>query len=535
MRPTAVSLFALVSAALVGTAHAQRPRPAQPEPRQPDRPAEQAAVSSDTGQRPSERAGPPREKLSVTEHSIRIGGQTIAYRATVATILIRNDSDEAIGSLEYTAYTRTDAGDPSRRPIAFIYNGGPGSASMWLHMGAYGPRRIVTTDAGYTPPAPYQIVDNENSLIDVTDMVFIDPIGTGFSTPVGKGKGRDFWGVDEDSRSLTQFIYTYVSRNHRWNSPKFLIGESYGTTRSAVLVNRLQSAENMNFNGVVLMSSVLDFETLEFAPGHDISYALYLPTYAATAAYHHVIPQPANLAAWLDTARTWAMGPYLSALNKGAALPAAERAAVLQRLAAYTGLSQDYLNRADLRVTLGEFNQELSRSQGFVTGRLDSRFQGPEFDLLAQRSEYDPQSLAVSSAFTTAINSYLRDELRFPAGDQRYVSGGVARPWNWNREPGGQGAPTGFPGAPYVGGDLANALVRNPNLRVEVENGLYDSATPFFATEYTMDHLGVNAELRSHVTMKYYDAGHMMYLLPAAMAQLKANVASFIQANSRTP
>jgi carboxypeptidase C (cathepsin A) len=530
MRPsvTLTSLFALL--ALATAAQAQRPARARP-----TQAAQQPAARDTT---PRHTAGPsevPHEDSSVTQHTIRIGGQTIPYTATAATMILRNDSGAPIGSLYYTAYTRSDVRDPSQRAIAFIYNGGPGSASMWLHMGAFGPRRIVTTEAAPTPPAPYQLVDNENSLLDATDMVFIDPIGTGFSKPVGKGTGRDFWGVDEDARSLTEFIYNYVTRNNRWNSPKYLIGESYGTTRSAVLVNRLQSQESMDFNGVVLISSVLDFETLQFAPGHDISYVLYLPSYAATAAYHHAIPQPANLAAFLDTVRQFAVGPYQDALNKGSSLPAAERAEVLRRLAGYTGLSEQYLDRANLRVNLAQFNEELNRAHGLVSGRLDSRFTGPEFDLLSERMEYDPQSNAISSAFTTAINSYLRDELTFPAGDQRYVGGGGVQ-WNWNRQPqGGRGGRGGsfFRGSTYVGGDLAEALVQNVNLRVQVENGYYDMATPFFATEFTMDHLGVNADLRSHIDLKYYEAGHMMYLHVPALQQLHANIAAFIGSTSR--
>src|SRR5437667_8527034 len=236
----------------------------------------------------------PNEQSSATDHSIRIGNQLVPYRATAATMLLKNDKDESIGVLYYTAYTRTDAKDASQRPISFIYNGGPGSASAWLHMGAFGPRRVVTTDAAPTPPPPYQMVDNPNSLIDVTDLVFIDPIGTGFSKPVGKGTGKDFWSVDEDAKALAQFISQYVSRNGRWASPKYLIGESYGTTRSAVLGDRLER-DGMSLNGIVLISSVLDFETLLFAPGHDLSYELYLPSYAATAVYHKVIPAPANL------------------------------------------------------------------------------------------------------------------------------------------------------------------------------------------------------------------------------------------------
>src|SRR2546427_2341588 len=240
----------------------------------------------------------PNEASSATDHTIRFGGQLVPYRATAATMLLKNDKDESIGVLYYTAYTRTDARDPSQRPISFIYNGGPGSASAWLHMGAFGPRRIVTTDAAFTPPPPYQIVDNQSSLIDVTDMVFIDPIGTGFSKPVGKGTGKDFWGVDEDAKALAQFISQYVSRNGRWASPKYLIGESYGTTRSAVLGDRLQR-DGLTLNGIVLISSVLDFETLLFSPGHDLSYVLYLPSYAATAVFHKVIPAPGNLPSFL--------------------------------------------------------------------------------------------------------------------------------------------------------------------------------------------------------------------------------------------
>ena len=535
--PAFVALLAAL--ALATAAQAQRPARAT----QPDQaPSAQAAptAAADSAPRPARMAGAgqasePREESSVTEHTIRIGGQTIAYRATAATMLLRNDSGAPIGSLYSPAYTRTDVGsDTSRRPLAFVYNGGPGSASAWLHMGAFGPRRVVTPDAAFAPPAPYQLVDNTSSLIDATDLVFIDPIGTGFSKPVGRGQGRDFWGLDEDAASIAQFIYAYVSRNGRWNSPKYLIGESYGTTRSAVLVNRLQSREGMDFNGVVLISSILDFETTAFAPGHDISYVLYLPSYAATAAYHGLIPRPQNLTAFLDEVRRFAMTEYEAALDKGSALGAEELAAVRRRLAAYTGLSEDYLTRANLRVSLRQWMAELNRARGQNTGRLDARFTGPMRNLLTESGEGDPQSNAVTGAYTAAINSYLRDELRF-GGDQRYsLSGGVQ--WNWNRAaaggPGGGGG-GGRNATPYVGGDLAAALAYNPNLRVEVENGYYDMATPFFATEYTMDHLGVPADLRSHVTMKYYEAGQMMYLREPDLVALMGNIAQFITATSR--
>lgn len=463
----------------------------------------------------------PKEDSSVTEHTIKIGGAVIPYRAWAGTMLLKDDKGEPQGSLYYTAYIRTDVKDPARRPITFAYNGGPGSSSAWLHMGAFGPRRVVTSDTASTPP-PYRLEDNPNSLIDVTDVVFIDPIGTGFSKVVGKGKGKDFWGVDEDAKSLADFIVRYVSRNHRWLSPKYLLGESYGTTRSAVLVNRLQDREGMDFNGVVLISSVLDFETLRFATGHDISYALYLPSYAATAAYHHAIPQPPDLDAFLARVRTFAMGPYLDALNQGSSLTADQTSAVVKQLAAYTGLSEEYLRKANLRVSLGQFMEELTRSDSTITGRLDSRFKGPTTDLLAEYASYDPQSTAVTGAFTAAVNSYLRDELKYTTEDRYNVIGGVD--WNWER--GGRG----WAGATYVGSDLVNAMVSNPGLHVQIENGYYDMATPFLATEYTVDHLDMPARLRRNISLRYYEAGHMMYLLDPALTKLKNNIAEFIGA-----
>lgn len=485
------------------------------------RPANAAAADRDT----TKPTPVPSEQSAVTDHSLRVGGQLVAYRATAATMLLKNDKDESIGVLYYTAYTRTGpgTGDPSQRPIAFIYNGGPGSASAWLHMGAFGPRRVVTSDAAFTPPPPYQVVDNPSSLIDVTDMVFIDPIGTGFSKPVGKGTGKDFWGVDEDAKSLAQFISTYISRTGRWSSPKYLIGESYGTTRSAVLGNRLQR-DGITLNGIVLISSVLDFETLLFSPGHDLSYELYLPSYAATAVYHKVIPAPANVGAFLSDVRRYAMGDYAAALSAGAALAADRKAQVAKQVAAYTGLSEDYLIKSDLRVPLRAFMAELQRSRGLVTGRLDSRFSGPLLDLLAENAPGDPQSNAVTGAFTAAVNTYLRGELKFDTPDRYSLGGGNQGQWNWTRD--GQ---RGWATTTYVGDDLGQALANNPHLRIEIENGYYDLATPFFATEYTVSHLeGLSPDLRDNISLKYYDAGHMMYLYEPALAELKQNIARFI-------
>jgi carboxypeptidase C (cathepsin A) len=476
---------------------------------------------------------PPKEESSVTEHSIKIGGQTIPYKAIAGTILLKNEKDEPQALIYSTSYIRTDTKDVSQRPISFIYNGGPGSASVWLHMGAFGPRRVLTANAESTPPAPYKFADNAGTLLDKTDMVFLDPVGTGFSHAVGKAQDKDFWGVDQDVKSLAQFITMYVSRNGRWNSPKFLIGESYGTFRSAALGNYLQEHDGMDFNGIVLISNVLDLGTISFHPGSDMPYVFYLPSYAATAWYHKVLKdRPENLNAFIDDARKFAASEYASALMKGSNLTAAEKADMAKKLSHYTGLTEDYLIKANLRVTLGQFMEELQRHRGLTTGRLDSRYSGLTYDLLSEFAESDPQSAAVTGAFTAAFNSYVRDDLKF-GQDKTYhaISEGVGSNWDWKHQTGrGRGF---FPGSPNVEGDLVQALLANPHLQVEVENGFYDMATPFFATEYTMEHLGLPEQLQKNIRLKYYDAGHMMYLRDEDLAKLKSNIGAFIDSASK--
>jgi carboxypeptidase C (cathepsin A) len=476
---------------------------------------------------------PPKEESSATEHSIKIGGQTISYKAIAGTILLKNEKEEPQALIYSTTYTRSDVKDLTQRPISFIYNGGPGSASVWLHMGAFGPRRVITANAEPTPPPPYKVSDNTGTLLDKTDMVFIDPVGTGFSHAVGKAQDKDFWGVDQDVKSLAQFITMYVSRNNRWNSPKFLIGESYGTFRSAALGNYLQEHDGMDFNGIVLISNVLDLGTISFHPGDDRPYIFYVPSYAATASYHKMLKdQPGNLSAFLEEARKFAETEYAGALMKGARLTAAERSDMAKKLSRYTGLSEDYLVKANLRVTLGQFMEELQRSRGLSTGRLDSRYSGMIYDLLSEFAESDPQSSAVTGAFTAAFNSYVRDELKF-GQDKSYhaISEGVGANWDWKHQTGrGRGF---FPGSPNVEGDLVQALLANPHLQVEVENGLYDLATPFFATEYSMEHLGLPEKLQKNIHEQYYDAGHMMYLRDEDLAKLKTNIENFIETASR--
>ena len=349
------------------------------------KPAEKAA------EKPTESA-PPKEESSVTDHTIKLNGQSTPYKATAGTILLKNDKDEPEALVYYTAYTRGDVKDTAQRPLAFLYNGGPGSASIWLHMGSFGPKRVVTVNAGVTPPAPYQLQDNPNCLLDKADLVFIDPVGTGFSKAVGKAQNKDFWGVDQDAKSLAQFVQTYVSRNNRWNSPKFLIGESYGTFRNAVLSNTLQQRNGLYLNGIVMVSSVFDLGTISFYPGVDLSYILYLPSYAATAWYHKVLKdRPENLEAFLAESRTFAKGEYADALLKGDTISTADKSAIAKKMERFTGLSEDYLLKSNLRVKLPQFMQELQRSRGLTTGRLDARFSGPAYNLISDSAEYDPQ------------------------------------------------------------------------------------------------------------------------------------------------
>jgi carboxypeptidase C (cathepsin A) len=483
--------------------------------------------AADKDKKPVE--GPPaKEESSVTDHTIKLGGQTIPYKATAQTILLKDEKGEPAALVYSTAYTRSDVKDPSTRPVAFLYNGGPGSSSVWLHMGSFGPRRVITTNAAVTPPAPYKVEDNVHSLLDRTDLVFIDPVGTGFSHAVGKSQNKDFWGVDPDLKSLARFIELYITRTNRWNSPKFLIGESYGTFRSAALANYLQDHHNIYVNGIVLISSVLDLGTISFYPGNDTTYIYYLPSYAATAWYHKMLKdRPEDVNAFLEEARRFAQTEYASAMMKGDTLSEAEKAEVARKMARLTGLSEDYLAKANLRVNLFQFMKELQRSRGLTTGRLDARFSGPTYDLLGEFAEYDPQETAISGAFVAAFNSYVREDLKFGADKSYQVAADFqGQNWEWKHQGGDQ---FGFPGSPNVEGDLVGAMLANPHLRVEVENGIYDLATPFFATEQTMNHLGLAANLRKNIKLQYYEAGHMMYVRDEDLAKLKANVAVFIE------
>jgi len=473
----------------------------------------------------------PKPESSVTQHAIVIDGTRISYTATAGALIVNNDKDKPYASMGYVAYTKDGVTDPSQRPITFAYNGGPGSSSIWLHMGALGPRRIVTSDAEATPPPPYEVVDNGSSILDVTDLVMIDPVGTGFSKAVGKAKDKDFWGVDADIESMSRFIVEFVNENNRWNSPKYLLGESYGTTRSAGMVDYLQSKEGMQFNGVVLVSCAMDFQTIVDRGGSDLPFALYLPTYAAVALYQKALPeQPPDRDAFLDEVRAFALGEYTHALAQGNQLSAAEREKVLAKLHRYTGLSVEYLDRADLRVQEAQFTKELLRGKRETVGRLDARFVGFSFDQLGERASYDPQSTAIDGAFTAAFMDYLHRELKFGADKQYVTSASLWGKWDYkHRAPGSR-----FP-QPVVNTapDLAHALGTNPYLRVLALQGDYDLATPSLATDYVFWHMNLDPELASHITVDTFEAGHMMYLHEPSLKKFKAAVAAFVKATDR--
>ena len=467
----------------------------------------------------------PKEEKSVTHHSIVIDKKNINYTAIAGTINIRDKNDSVTASINYFAYILDDVKDVSQRPISFAYNGGPGSSSIWLHMGALGPKVVVTTDAGYTPPPPYKTIDNENSIIDKTDLVLIDPVGTGFSKAVCRKKNEDFWGVDADIQSISQFIKQYVSDNNRWNSPKFLIGESYGTTRSAGIVDYLQTNEYMNFNGVILISTALDIEAIFNTPGNERPYPLFLPTFTAVSWYHHLLPnQPKELQPILDEARKFALGEYNNALMQGNALSDSERNIIAEKLHNFTGLSTEYIKKSNLRIEESKYTQELLREHNEVIGRYDARFLGPVFDPLSEKAEYDPQEASMFSAFTAAFLDYIHQDLKFGMGKTYNVFGDISD-WKWRHtEPikGGQQIVVN------TGVDLANAIIYNPNLKVFVLQGYYDLATPFLATEYVLSHLRLEKKFQSNISIKYYEAGHMMYLHKPAHEKMKSDIAEFI-------
>ena len=470
---------------------------------------------------------------SVTYGSVVIDGKRVKYKAVAGTIILRNHKHQPAMSMFYIAYFKRGV-NPSRRPITFFYNGGPGSSTVWLHMGAYGPYRIVTAPApNHTPAAPYRIVPNHQSLLNATDEVFIDAPATGFSRLLPDGNPKDYFGIDQDGHAFADFIVQFLSKFNRWNSPKYLYGESYGTTRDAVLAWILENDKNVDLNGIVFQSTILNFDTSidgpGMNPGINIPYALALPTFAATSWYHKRLPasmQSLPLTTVIHDAEHFAMHGYLAALNAGNVLPRARERAVAERLHELTGLPVRYWIRADLRVSGGEYEHELMLPFGDTTGRLDTRFLGPTMNPLARTAYYDPQSSAISQAYVAAFNWYTENVLKFGAGHYyRPVYYGHLH-WSFkNRAPF-----THYPQfMPNVMLNLAAAMKYNPDLKVLVLGGYYDLATPFYAAWYQFEQLPISRKLEKNVTFRWFRSGHMIYVRRRSLVSAHKVVSRFIE------
>jgi carboxypeptidase C (cathepsin A) len=466
-----------------------------------------------------------KEAPAVTEGAVTIDGKKVAYTATAGTLPVKEEDGKVKARMFYVAYTKKDVTDPGKRPVTFCFNGGPGSSSVWLHMGAFGPRRVLLSPEGKPLSPPAKLVPNEYSLLDLTDLVFIDPVSTGFSRAAEPKDAKQFHGVQEDVRSVGEFIRLYATRNDRWKSPKYLAGESYGTTRAAALAGWLQDQEGMRLNGILLISAVLNFQTLRFEEGNDLPYTLFLPGYAAAAWYHKKLGPglPSTLPELVAEAETFANGEYTLALRKGNRLGDDGRKALAKKVARLTGLSPDYVLRSNLRVGGQRFMRELLRDQEKTIGRYDSRLVGRDLDAAGERPEYDPSYAAVQGPFTAGLNTYLRDELKYKSDVPYAILTGRVRPWNYG--------PAATNRYLNVAPTLRRAMTENANLRVFVANGYYDLATPFSATQYTFDHLGGPA-LARRVTMAYYEAGHMMYTHRPSLKKLKGDIAAFMGKDS---
>ena len=515
-----------------------------------DKPADKSADKSDKA---PEKALPAD---STTQGTVTVGAQKIAYTAIAGTLIVGstdaqdaqlgldgkpqagsqlalNEPKEpkdatAIARMSYVAYFKKDA-KPEDRPIMFFFNGGPGSSTVWLHMGSLGPKHVVTTGDQHLPAAPYKLVDNAYSLLDASDLVFIDMPGTGFGRLTGKDAEKAFWGVDQDANAFARFIQRFITKYNRWNSPKYLFGESYGTTRSAVLADILENNKSIDLNGVILLSQIFNFTTDIDGPGGnpgvDLPYMLALPTYAATAWYHKKLPQqPTALEPFLKDVEDFAMGPYSHALALGTDLGADEKKQVAEKLHEYTGLPVAYLLKANLRVNGGEFEKTLQDDQDLTTGRLDTRFSGPNLNPLSEGAEYDPQSSAISSAYVSLFNDYVRRDLKYGEG-QTYLDHALFNGAQWDFKHNGN------PVSVNVAPDMAEALKTNPRLKIMVNGGYYDLATPFFAAQYEDKHLPIPQSLAKNIEYDWYESGHMVYVLDESLKQLHDRVAAFIKSS----
>ncbi|MGE5223721.1 MAG: S10 family peptidase [Omnitrophica WOR_2 bacterium] len=477
---------------------------------------------------------PPKDELVETKHTLTMAGQSIPYTVVCGRMILKEEAEkkgEAAGESEgekprasvfFVAYTREYVTDKASRPITFSFNGGPGSSSVWLHLGLLGPRRVLMDDVGNPLPPPYRLGDNEFSLLDVTDLVFIDPVSTGFSRVLPGEKASEYHGFKKDIESVGDFIHLYTSRYQRWTSPKFLIGESYGTTRASGLSGYLQDRHGMYLNGIMLVSAVLNFQTIEFETGNDLPYILFLPTYTATAWYHKRLPEDlqGDLKTALEEAEAFALGDYSLGLMKGSALSTEERQDLVTKVARYTGLTPEYVDRSDLRIEIFRFIKELLRDEGRTVGRLDSRFKGYDRDTVGEKSEFDPSMANIMGPYTAMFNQYVRSDLHFESDLPYEVLTPKVWPWSYSEHENRY---------VNVAETLRKAITANPYLKVFIGNGYYDLATPYLATEYTFNHLGLPEELHSNISMGYYEAGHMMYIHRPSLAQLKTDLVNFVQ------
>ncbi|HTW38139.1 MAG TPA: hypothetical protein VMD49_06185 [Steroidobacteraceae bacterium] len=506
--------------------------------------------------KPESQSQPPdayAEQRHESHGSIMLAGKRIEYTAVAGTIMIEDMKNEPGAMMSYVAYLRSGPGLPSTRPLVFLYNGGPGSSTVWLHMGAFGPKRVVVGNAVEGPPAPYQLVDNADSPLDVADLVFVDAPGTGFGrvgvdlekVPAEDNQRqdaekknaeltKDFYGVDQDARAFDIFITKFLTKFSRWNSPKYLFGESYGTTRSAVLAAVLKTRTDIDLNGVMLLSQILNFGLSDDSPGHDpgndLPYIMSLPTYAATAWYHKKVPNPpADLESFLAQVEQFAVTDYASALMADE-LSAEQRHAVAERLHDYIGLPVEYLEKANLRVNGGMFEKTLLEDQGLTIGRLDTRYASPTLDLLSKEAQYDPQSAAIDSAFVSTYNEYARTTLGFPRDAEFKSEIDLWTKWDWKHKQPGESSAGSF--SVNVMPDLALVMKTNPRLKVELFSGYYDLATPFFEGQYEMGHLGLPPEVRKNIEIQRLDSGHMVYVNPEALKQLHDRFVAFIEATS---
>jgi carboxypeptidase C (cathepsin A) len=470
------------------------------------------------------------EQLVETKHTLTFGKRQVKYTATAGTLVLKEEDDEKgehkpKASVFYVAYIADRPKNSKPRPLTFSFNGGPGSSSVWLHLGVLGPRRIsMPSDAG-TPPPPYELLDNDYSILDVTDLVFIDPVTTGFSRVVPGEEAKQFHGFQKDMQLVAEFIRLFTTRHMRWTSPKFLIGESYGTTRAAALSGHLQERHGFYLNGIMLISSILDFSTADFNPGNDLPYILFLPTYAATAWYHRRLEDnlQKSLRKTLDEVEAFASGEYTLALMKGDTLGKKEREEIAQKLSRYTGLSREYIQRTNLRIEIHRFTKELLRSKRQTVGRLDSRFISHDRDAAGEHFEFDPSYAAIQGPFTAALNQYVRQELNFKSDLPYEILSERVHPWSYKEHEN-----------QYlnVAETLRKAINLNPALRVFVANGYYDLATPYYATAHTFNHLQLEPDLRPNISMEYYEAGNMMYIHEPSLVAQKKHLADFIKRSS---